>query len=56
MGLNQATCCLPLHVQQDIASVNEIESDDTNLILYEEVPSTPDEVLEDISFKTFAAT
>jgi hypothetical protein len=47
-GLNQDTCCLLLVVEKDKASADEIESDDTDLILYEEVPSTPDEVLEDI--------
>jgi hypothetical protein len=45
-GLNQGTCCLPLDVGKDTASAGEIESDDT-IIVNEEVPSTPDEVLED---------
>jgi hypothetical protein len=33
---------------EDTASADEIESDDTDLIVHEEVPSTPNEVLEDI--------
>jgi hypothetical protein len=37
-----------LDVQKDIASVDEIESDDTDFIVREEVPSTPDKVLKDI--------
>jgi hypothetical protein len=36
-GLNQGTCCLPLDVEKDTASADEIES-------AEEVPFTPDEV------------
>jgi hypothetical protein len=48
MGLNQATCCLLLDVQKDISLVDEIESNDTDFIVHEEVPSIPDEVLEDI--------
>jgi hypothetical protein len=40
MGLNQATCCLPLDVQKDIVSVDEIESDDTELFVHEDVSST----------------
>jgi hypothetical protein len=48
MGLNQGTCCLPLDVQKDTASADEIESDDTDLIVHEEIPSTPAKVLEDI--------
>jgi hypothetical protein len=47
-GLNQWTCCLPLDVEKDTASADEIESYDTDLIAHEEVPSTPNEVLEDI--------
>jgi hypothetical protein len=47
-GLNQGTCCLPLDVEKDTASADEIESDDTDLIVHEEVPSNLDEVLEDI--------
>jgi hypothetical protein len=47
-GINQGTCCLPLDVEKDTASADEVESDDTDLISHEEVPSTPDEVLEDI--------
>jgi len=46
-GLNQGTCCLPLDVE-DKASADELESDDTDVTVHEEVPSTPDEVLEDI--------
>jgi hypothetical protein len=41
------TCCLPLDVQ-DLMSVNEIESDDTDLTVHEEMPSTLYEVLEEI--------
>jgi hypothetical protein len=37
-----------LDVEKDTASVDETESDDTELIVHEEVPSTSDEVLEDI--------
>jgi len=33
---------------EDKASADELESDDTDIIVHEEVPSTPDEVLEDI--------
>jgi hypothetical protein len=47
-GLNQGTRRLPLDVKNDTAPVDEIASDDTDLIVHEEVPSTPDEVLEDI--------
>jgi hypothetical protein len=47
-GLNQGTCCLLLVVEKDTASAEEIESDDTDFTLHEEVPPTPDEVLEDI--------
>ena len=47
-GLNQATCSLPLDFQKDTASVDEIESDDTDLIVHEEVHSIPGEVLEDM--------
>jgi hypothetical protein len=47
-GLNQATSCLLFDVQKDMASVDEIEGDDTDVTVHEEVPSTPDEVLEDI--------
>jgi hypothetical protein len=47
-GLNQGTRCLLLVFEKDTASADEIESDATNLTLHEEVPSTPDEVLEDI--------
>jgi hypothetical protein len=47
-GLNHGTCSLPLDVEKDTASAGEIESDDTDFIVHEEVPSTPDEVLEDI--------
>jgi hypothetical protein len=39
---------LPLDVQEDLASVDEMESGDADLIMHEEVPSTPDEVLEEI--------
>jgi hypothetical protein len=39
-------------VQKNTASVDEIESDDTGLIVHEKVPSTPDEVLEDIFKET----
>jgi hypothetical protein len=38
MGLNQGTCCLPLGVEKDTASADENESDDTDLIVHEEVP------------------
>jgi hypothetical protein len=31
MGLNQITCCVPLDVQKDAASVDGIERDDTDL-------------------------
>jgi hypothetical protein len=48
MGLNQGTCFLPLDVEKDTASADEIESDDTDLTVHEEIPSTPAEVLEDI--------
>jgi hypothetical protein len=51
-GLNQGTCCLPLDVE-DKASAGKTESDDTDVTVHEEVPSTPDEVLEDI-FKEMA--
>jgi hypothetical protein len=37
-----------LVVEKDTASADETESDDTDLILHKEVPSTRDEVLEDI--------
>jgi hypothetical protein len=37
-----------LDVQKDLASVNEMESGDADLIIHEELPSTPDEVLEEI--------
>jgi hypothetical protein len=47
-GRNQGTCSLPLDVEKDTASAGEFESDDTDLIVHEEVPSTPNEVLEDI--------
>jgi hypothetical protein len=47
-GLNQGTCCLPLDVGKDTATADESESDDTNLIVHEEIPSTLAEVLEDI--------
>jgi hypothetical protein len=33
--------------QKDLASVHEMESGDADLIVHEEVPSTPDEVLEE---------
>jgi hypothetical protein len=46
-GLNQGTFCLPLDVE-DTPSADENESDDTDLVVHEEVPSTPNEVLEDI--------
>jgi hypothetical protein len=46
--LNQGTCCLPLDVEKDTASADETESDDTDVIVREEVLSTPDEVLVDI--------
>jgi hypothetical protein len=47
-GINQGTCCLPLDVEKDTASASEIESDDTDLTVREEVPSTTDEVLVDL--------
>jgi hypothetical protein len=47
-GLNQGACYLLLVVEKVTASADEIEGDDTDLTLHEEVPSTPDEVLEDI--------
>jgi hypothetical protein len=47
-GLNQGTCCLPLDVEKDTASADDIESDDTDLIVREEIGSTPAKVLEDI--------
>jgi hypothetical protein len=42
------THSLPLDVQKDLALVDEMESGDADLIIHEEVPSTPDEVLEEI--------
>jgi hypothetical protein len=42
---------LPLYVQKDLASVDEMESGDADFIICEEVPSTPDEVLEEIFHK-----
>jgi hypothetical protein len=47
-GLNEVIRCLPLDVQKNVASVDEMESGDADLIIHEEVPSTPDEVLEEI--------
>jgi hypothetical protein len=35
-----------LDVQEDLASVDEMESGDADLIVHEEVPSTQDEVLK----------
>jgi hypothetical protein len=48
MGLNKVVRSFPLDVQKDLASVDEMESCNADLIIYEEVPSTPDEVLEEI--------
>jgi hypothetical protein len=36
-----------LDVQKDLASVDEMESGDADLIIHEEVPSTTDEVFEE---------
>jgi hypothetical protein len=48
MGLNHMTCRLPLDFLKEWGSVDEIKSDDTDLILHEEVPSTLNKVLEQI--------
>jgi hypothetical protein len=42
------TCCLPLDFLKDWGSADETESDDTDRILHEEVPSTLNKVLEQI--------
>jgi hypothetical protein len=47
-GLNEVIRSLPLDVQKDLASVDEMESGDAELTIHKEVPSTPDEVLEEI--------
>jgi hypothetical protein len=41
-GLNEVMRSLPLDVQKDLISVDEMESGDADLIMHEEVPSTPD--------------
>jgi hypothetical protein len=33
MGLNQVICCLPLDARKDLASVDEIEGGDTEIIV-----------------------
>jgi hypothetical protein len=35
MGLNQVICCLPLDVHKDLASVDEFEVSDTEIIVQE---------------------
>jgi hypothetical protein len=35
MGLKQVICCLPLDVHKDLASVDEIEGGDTEIIVQE---------------------
>jgi hypothetical protein len=51
MRLNEVICSLPLDVQKDLASVDEMGSGDSDLIIHEEVPSNPDEVLKEIFYK-----
>jgi hypothetical protein len=46
MGLKAMTCCLPSDVSKDVASVDEIKSDDTDLTVHEKVPFTLNKVLE----------
>jgi hypothetical protein len=48
MGLKHMTCSLPSEILQDIASVDEIKSDDTDLTVHEKVPFTLNKVLEQI--------
>jgi hypothetical protein len=48
MGLKHMTCCLPSDVLKDVASVDEIKSDDTDLTVHEKVPFTLNKVLEQI--------
>jgi hypothetical protein len=40
-GLNQVICSLPLNLQ-DLASVNDVESCDADIIIHEEIACTPD--------------
>jgi hypothetical protein len=46
--LNKVIRSLPLDAQKELVYVDEMESGDADLIKHEEVPSTPDEVLEEI--------
>jgi hypothetical protein len=46
MRLNQLICSFPLDVQEELARLDETESGGAHLTVYEEVPFTLDEVLE----------
>jgi hypothetical protein len=47
-GLNQVIHSLPLNLQKDLASVDDVESYDADIIIHEEIACTPDDILEEI--------
>jgi hypothetical protein len=46
--LNQMICSLPLKLQKDLVSVNDVESYNADVIIHEEIACTPDDILEEI--------
>jgi hypothetical protein len=40
--------CLPLDIKKNVTCVGEMESADADLIVYEEIPCTPEEIIEEI--------
>jgi hypothetical protein len=47
-GLNQVIGSLPLNLQKDLASVNDIKSCDADVIIHDEITCTSDDILEQI--------
>jgi hypothetical protein len=40
--------CLPLNIKKNVASVDQMESADTDLTVHEGIPCTADEIIEEI--------
>jgi hypothetical protein len=47
-GLAEVICSLPQEIQNDVVSVDGMESADADRTVHEDVPTTPEDILEDI--------